>query len=95
MKALAILCAVFFGILMIPIAFGILGGLFGIVMGLFGAIFGIIAGIFGAIFGGIGSIFDWGNHDWYFGHHVNIFGVAAIVLLIILVSKSSRTRNKS
>jgi Na+/proline symporter len=95
MKALAILCAVFFGLFMIPIAFGILGGLFGLVMGLFGAIFGMIAGIFGAIFGGIASIFDWGNDDWCFGHQINIFGVAAIALLIILVSKSSRTRNKS
>jgi len=102
MKVLALLFAVFFGILMIPLAFGILGGLFGIAMGIFGGIFSIIAGIFGAIislitgiFGGIFSIFGWGDHDWYFGHHINIFAVAAIALLIILVSKASRTKNQS
>jgi Na+/proline symporter len=96
MKALVLLCAVFFGIFMIPVAFGIIGGIFGVVVGLFGAIFGMIAGLFGVIFGGIFSIFGWGDdHDWYFGPHINIFGVAAIALLIILVSKSSRTKNRS
>ena len=95
MKILALLCAVFFGIIMIPVVIGIIGGIFGVVVGLFGAIFGIIAGIFGAIFGGIFSIFDWGGPDWHFGYHVNIFAVAAIALLIILVSKSSRTKNRS
>jgi len=95
MKVLAILCAVFFGIFMIPIAIGIVGGVFGAVVGIFGAIFGIIGGIFGAIFGGVCSIFDWATPGWHVGYHVNIFTVAAIALLIILVSKSSRTRNRS
>jgi hypothetical protein len=95
MKALLVLCMLFFGILMIPVAFGIVGGIFGIVIGLFGAIFGMITGLIGAIFGGIGHIFSWGGDGWCFGYDLNIFAVAAVALLIILVSKSSRTKNRS
>jgi hypothetical protein len=90
MKVLVILCAVFFGIFMIPVVFGLIGAMFGVVIGIFGAIFGIITGIFGAVFGGIFSIFDFDNH-WHFGHNVNIFAVAAVALLIIVLSKSRRS----
>ncbi len=80
-------------ILTFPVWIGIAGGLIGIVVGIFGAVFGIIAGVFGAVFGAIGGIFGWlFNWSWPFGgfFHWNVFSILAIVLVVLLVTRSRR-----
>ena len=84
-----------------PIWIGLAGGLFGLVVGLAGACVGIIAGIFGAIIGVIGAIFgsifgifDWNGYDgdgisFHFPFFKIIF-IAAIIFLIVTLSKSKR-----
>jgi hypothetical protein len=103
MKVLVLLCMVFFGILMIPVVFGIFGAIIGVFAGIFGAIISVIAALFGGvislitgIFGSIFGIFNFNHGDgWYFGHHFNIFALAAVALLIVVLAKSRRTGNKS
>ena len=94
---IAIIC-----VLLFPVMIGLIGGAFGIVFGVFGAIFGVIfgviGGIFGAIFGMIGGIFDflfdWDYDFWPdFGFFdFNIFAVAAIVLLVVALTRNKTNR---
>jgi hypothetical protein len=95
-KTLGTLVIAFLCILMLPIFFGILGGLFGAVMGILGAIFGVIGGIIGglfsAIFGGLGSLFD-GIFNWHlpFGFiSAKFFALVAIIFAFVMISKSRR-----
>lgn len=79
-----------------PIWIGLVGGAIGIVAGIFGAVIGVVAGVFGALIGAIGGIFGWlFDWNWYwpgnlFFFHVNIFAVAAIVLLVVVLLKARR-----
>jgi hypothetical protein len=89
-------------ILMLPVFFALIGGVFGIVFGViggvFGAVFGVIGGVFGAIFGFIESIFDglFGWHGpsffWHF-NPVTLFLFAIIVAL--LIKSNNRKQNKT
>jgi hypothetical protein len=95
-KTLGTLVIVFLCILMVPIFFGVLGGIFGVVVGVLGAVVGaiggIIGGIFGAIFGGLGSLFN-GLFNWHlpFGFFsAKIFAIVAIVFVVVMISKSRR-----
>jgi hypothetical protein len=94
-KTIGTILLVIICILMLPVALGLLGGVFGIVFGVFGAvfgaIFGLIGGIFGAIFGVFGWIFDglFGWHDYHF-FDFNIFTIGALVLLVLVLSRKKQ-----
>lgn len=98
-KTASVLLIVLLCILLFPIGIGLIGGAFGIVFGVFGAvfgaIFGVIGGLIGAIFGLFGwifeSIFDFGwDCDGPFGfHRNNIFTIAALVIIVVLIAKKS------
>lgn len=93
MKTASILIGVLFCIFFIPIMFGVIGAIFGVVAGIFGGIIGIIASIFGGIAGAIGGMFGWifGGDFLHVGFfHWNGFTIAAIIVLIIIVVKSKR-----
>jgi hypothetical protein len=92
-KTLATLLIIFCCIIFFPIAIGIAGGLFGVIVGLCGAIFGIIAGMFGALFGVIGSLFG-GIFHWHHNFHWNVFTMALVVILIVIISKSHKNNSK-
>lgn len=83
MKAIAIILAVFVCILLFPLAFGIIGGIFGIVGGIIGAIFGIIGGILSAVFGVFTAPFHFDIDFFDFG----FFQVAIIILIAILLTR--------
>jgi hypothetical protein len=99
-KTLGTIIVIILCILLFPVGIGIVAGVFGIVIGaiggVFGAIFGMIGGLLGAIFGGIGwffeNLFDWDFHDGFGLFDVNIFTIAALVILVALLSKNKRTR---
>jgi hypothetical protein len=95
-KTVGTLLIILVSILLFPVAFGILAGVFGIVFGalaaVFGAVFGILGGIVGAIFGFFGWIFD-GIFDWDFDYGFFDFNPVTIVLVILVVALL--TRNKS
>jgi hypothetical protein len=102
-KTIGTIIVVFLCILMFPVAIALVGGVFGIAAGVIGAVFGaivaVIGAIFGAIFGVFGWIFDrifgWGDFHWPFGFfHCNFFTLAAIVLVIALVARSSRMKRQ-
>ena len=92
-KTLGTLLIVILCIFLLPVGLGIIGGIFGIVVGVFGAVFGAIAGIFGAIFGVFGWLFDglfgWCDMDAGFPEF-NIFTIAALVLIVFLLSRNKR-----
>jgi hypothetical protein len=81
-------CCIFF----IPVFFGVVGGVFGLIGGIIGAIFGLIGSIIGGIFSLIGGIFDfifdWNFHPFFF--HWDVVTIVAVVLVIILLSRSKR-----
>ena len=89
-KSIGTIILVIIGILLLPVVFGILGGIFGVIFGVFGAIFGVIGAIFGAIFGIFGWLFDglFGWNDFHFGHfNFNLITIAIIVLLAAVLAK--------
>lgn len=92
-KTLGTLLIVILCIFLLPVGLGIIGAIFGIVVGVFGAVFGAIAGIFGAIFGVFGWLFDglfgWCDMDAGFPEF-NIFTMAALVLIVFLLSRNKR-----
>lgn len=90
MKALAVVLAIFVCLFFVPIAIGIIGGVFGIIAGVFGGIFGII--------GAVGGVFDWtfgGDYCDFGFFRPNGFTIAALILVIVIASKSKRGNNKS
>ena len=98
-KTLGTLIIIIICILMLPVGLGIVGGVFGILIGVFGAVFGAIFGAIGAVFGAFFSVFD-GLFDGLFGWHwpfgffnCNIFTLAAIVLVVVLVAKSKTNKS--
>lgn len=96
MKTLAILFTILFCIFFFPIFIGLIGGFFGLVAGILGAVFGIISGIFGAIFGLIGGIFGWVFDCPSFGFfHWNGFTIAALIIIVFLISRNSRQKSNS
>lgn len=97
-KTLGTLLIVIVCILLFPIGIGIIGGVFGIVMGAFGAVFGVFAGIIGAVFGAIFGVFGWlfeGLFWWdsdYSFFNFNLITLAAIIILVALLSKNKSKR---
>lgn len=105
-KILATIIGVFLCVLLFPFVIGIIGGIlgligsviggiFGLAGGFLGAAFGFIGGIFGAIFGLIGWIFN-GIFSWH-GPFVffqwNVFTITVLVFVILLLSRSKKTRS--
>jgi hypothetical protein len=96
-KTLGAVIIFIFGIMMLPIVFGIVGGIFGAIIGIFGAIFGGIFGLIGGFFGMIGglfsSIFD-GAFGWcHFGWGSNNFlAIALVIFIVVLLSKNKQAK---
>jgi hypothetical protein len=96
-KTLGTILIFIVGIMMLPVVFGIIAGLFGAIIGIFGAIFGGIAGLIGGFFGMIagliGSIFH-GLFGWcHFGFGSNNFlAIALVIFIVVLLSKNKQTR---
>jgi MFS family permease len=97
-KTLTTILAIFVIIFFFPVIIGVFGAVFGAVFGVFGAvlgaIFGALGAVFGAVFGAFGSVigalFD--NH-WDFGfYHRDIFTIAIIVLVVVLLGRSKKNR---
>jgi hypothetical protein len=90
LKTLATIVIIFACILFFPIAIGLVGGAFGIIAGVFGAIIGVFGALIGGFFGMLGGIFG-GLFNCHFAfHHWNIFSIALIILIILIIAKSKR-----
>jgi hypothetical protein len=92
---LLVVCIMFF-----PIAFAILGGVFGIVAGVLGAVFGGIIGAIGGVFGAIFGIFEWifdglFNWHWPFGFFGcnDMFMLGLVIVIVALAVRSKQGRN--
>ncbi|MEO5602541.1 MAG: hypothetical protein ABIR06_16585 [Cyclobacteriaceae bacterium] len=98
-KTLATCLAVFLCVLFIPAIIGIVGGIVGVAGSLIGAVFSVI----GAIFSGMFSIIGWmaGSlfHDFfqwrgsYTLFNWDFFTVAALVVLIVVITRSKKSRS--
>ena len=97
-KTLATIIVVFLSVLLIPMAIGIIGSVFGIVGDIAGAFFSIVGAIFGAVFSFIGALFGWlfyGHFEWHWPFHFfswDLFTVAALVLLVVVLTRSKNVR---
>ena len=97
-KTLGTIVVILLCIFLFPVGIGIVAGVFGTVAGVFGAIFGIIGGAIGAIFGAIFGVFGWifdGLFDWHWPHaffNCNVFALAAIVLILALITRPKKGR---
>ena len=95
-KAFVIFLVIVGCLLFMPVALGIIGGVFGAVIGAlgagFGALFGLIGGLFGAIFGLFGWIFDgWFSWGFFYCNPVTLF---IIVIVAALIAKNQRKTAK-
>jgi len=98
-KAFSFLLVAFVLLLVLPLAIGLGGGLFGLAIGLVGGLIGLLFGIFGAIIGAIAWIFKtifhllfgwhmgFGHHHWF---HFNGYIFAAIIVVIIAVALNKK-----
>lgn len=99
-KTLATVIAIFLCVLLIPAAIGIVGGIIGVFGSLIGAIFSVIGGIFSAIFSFTGAILGWlfyDNFSWYWPFEFfnwELFTVVALVVLVIVISRSNPSRSR-
>ena len=103
-KTLTTLFIVIVCILLLPLAIGIIGGVFGLIGTIIGGVFGLIGGLFGAVFGIIGSVFGavFGFIGWLFGEPFHwhgpdffdgdIFAIVVVVLVVVMISRARRTR---
>ena len=70
------------------VVIGVVGG---VLAGVFGAVFGIIGGVLGAVGGIIAwplkMIFSWHEWGWWPHFHVNGFMIAALIILVVTISK--------
>ncbi len=97
-KALGTLLLIFAGILVFPVAIGILGTAIGIVVGVFGAVFGAIGGFIGAVFGAIGSMFE-GIFGWHWHgpefFDCNPFLIGAVVIVVAMLVRSRQNNPRA
>lgn len=102
-KTLATVVIVVLCILFFPLVIGAIAGFFGIVGGVIGSLFGILGAVLGAIFGAIGALISsfFGFFDWLFGNpfdrpffHGNTFTIIALVVVILLIAQSRRSRGR-
>jgi hypothetical protein len=100
-KTLGTLLILIACILMLPIAFAILGGVFGIIFGVIGGVFGAVFGIIGGVFGAILGFFEWvfdGLFGWNHGPSLfwnwNPFTVFLFMLIVALIVRSQSKRNE-
>lgn len=86
-------------IITFPIWIGFFAAAAGIVGGVFGTVFGAIFGTIGALLGAIVSLVTWpikmifGHGHWF--PHINGYTVAAILIVIVLISKSRNSKPKA
>jgi len=77
-------------VLLFVFTFPIWIGLFGLLIGLIGGFFGVMVGFMGAMVGIIAWPFKmiFGHGHWF--PHINGYVIAAIIILIVLVSKRNQ-----